>query len=290
MLDNSKWAFIFLVTDLSGRTKRYESVRSISQLRSKIVRDYDIFMSCMMLLHQDLTEIDETNYDAETLTGKVNEFSNFAEPIPLQLLNNEEGIAEEREGNEKRTATQWIEEMKQHIRLGGRGGPIQRTRDRFEKYPVSIGTKAEFDDWIRTHLLWFILEESEYSPDQYEKDVEIVQFVTQAPDLMDASHVNGHRKYQRFTMLHVSAEKCHIGILAGLLAAKADTEVGDRNKRRPVHYAAESDNEEVCRLLIQANADVTAKDRRGLTPAMTASECGFAECAQSFKDAEARRK
>ena len=53
---------------------------------------------------------------------------------------------------------------------------------------------------------------------------------------------------------------------------KADVEMRDDQGRTALHFAAQQDQEAICRALMDAGGDITALDDRGVTPVAVAGE------------------
>jgi ankyrin repeat protein len=70
--------------------------------------------------------------------------------------------------------------------------------------------------------------------------------------------------------------------------AGANLNAGDEERRRPLHWAADSGNLAMVQLLIEKGADVNVKDRWECTPRKGAAMSLCTEVVQILKDAEQR--
>lgn len=81
------------------------------------------------------------------------------------------------------------------------------------------------------------------------------------------------------TPLHKAA--LHVDVTLLLLDAGADIEARDAQGYTPLHSAAQMGNPQVIQLLLERGADKAAKDRHGRTPAHTAAMAGHEHALQS---------
>jgi ankyrin repeat protein len=70
-----------------------------------------------------------------------------------------------------------------------------------------------------------------------------------------------------WTALHIASQEGAVGIVKCLLATgRADTKIGDADRRTPLHLASQNQNSKIVRLLIEAGADPFARDNRNQIP------------------------
>ena len=78
--------------------------------------------------------------------------------------------------------------------------------------------------------------------------------------------VDGHRKFRK-APLHIAAQNDDVFMARILLAANANPDIHDMNGKTPLHMAK---SKEMMELLIDAGADINAKDKSGATPLFAA--------------------
>jgi ankyrin repeat protein len=91
----------------------------------------------------------------------------------------------------------------------------------------------------------------------------------------ESSDVDGDpRRESGFTPLHLAASEGHLDICRMLLERNADVHVHDGNGDTPLHLAASSRHLEIACILLKYNAEVNSRNKDGSTPLFIASSKG----------------
>ena len=80
--------------------------------------------------------------------------------------------------------------------------------------------------------------------------------------------------HQHFTALHRAVSKGHVDVVQVLIDAGADVEAKDRMGRSPLHWACEEGRLAIVKMLVKAGAEVCATDNEGDTCFTTAEKNG----------------
>jgi ankyrin repeat protein len=92
---------------------------------------------------------------------------------------------------------------------------------------------------------------------------------------------------ESFSLLHWATMNNHTELAKGLIDAGADLNAKDYAKKTPLHYVAEGNRPELARVLIDAGADLNAEDYAKQTPLHLAAMKGHTEIAKGLIDAGA---
>ena len=88
------------------------------------------------------------------------------------------------------------------------------------------------------------------------------------------------------TALHYAADNGHEAVVAQLLQAKAEIQARDSNGRTALHWAAFNGKEAVVETLLRAKADPNAVDNNGMTAAQDAEQCCHTAFANRLRQAQ----
>lgn len=86
------------------------------------------------------------------------------------------------------------------------------------------------------------------------------------------------------TALHLATARGSAAIVAALIDAGADLEARDDSGLRPLHLAVRSNDLPITTLLIQRGADTDAYDGQGMTPLILAARAGYAAIVTALLD------
>ena len=101
------------------------------------------------------------------------------------------------------------------------------------------------------------------------------------------AYANVKDKEHGKTPLHRAAERGHTEIAALLLEAKAEVDAKDKYGETPLHYAAQRQHTDAARLLLKKMADPNVKDAAGRTPLIMSAENGHSNIATMLLEAKA---
>ena len=85
-----------------------------------------------------------------------------------------------------------------------------------------------------------------------------------------------------YTALHQAAYKWHVDVCKILIDNDADVEEKGSEGRTALHYAAISGHVDVCRFLLENGANIEEKEDNGATPLILAANFGHAVGGFSF--------
>ena len=94
-------------------------------------------------------------------------------------------------------------------------------------------------------------------------------------------------KWREMTALVYSAKKGHIDCLRVLLDAGADVNAKNEDGNTSLIYSAKKGHTDCLSALLDAGADVNAKDKNGVTSLMYSARNGHSDCLRALLDAEA---
>jgi hypothetical protein len=102
------------------------------------------------------------------------------------------------------------------------------------------------------------------------------------PDGWDSRELLAPSLRQHRPTLHTCAEKGHLDVARDLIEAGADVNAKDNNGSTPLFFCALKGHVEVARALIEAGADVNAKKDNGVTPLHMCAYTGHLEVSRAL--------
>ena len=147
--------------------------------------------------------------------------------------------------------------------------------------------KDQLDDYIQSYINTKLPEEKKALFERLEEEPEtndektdltrtIIQWISEHPLLVFATVTDG--PWKGYTPLHWAAQKGHTDIVKALLQAGAEVDAKDEYGYTPLHWAAESGDLATVKALVTAgaevNATVTAGLYKGCTPLHLATQHG----------------
>jgi len=98
--------------------------------------------------------------------------------------------------------------------------------------------------------------------------------------------VNIQTNHDKFTGLHIAAQKGNSQSTQMLLDAKADTNVKDRWGKTPLHYAVQNSKKDIVQLLLNNKCDPKVQDENGITALIYAIQNGSNEVVAAYINAK----
>jgi len=245
--------FTFAVRDMTGTTEVHES-SSIGELRLRLAIRARVFFPCILLFRRGTADsgsepVDDcadighwcavgaaaaaaavTNDDGTPMcTPSVGSSSS---PVPLTLINNEEGMKKEMEAW---AAVRWIEVLEAHMSRGD-----GHALDRAIAVAHGAGRRIDWDDALRA-----IIDRSRTREDLATDTPRIRLLFELGVD------VNVHDVgCRRWTILQRAVKCGHLDLVRALVAKRANINFPDNGGYTPLDYAAMGGNGDImCALL-----------------------------------------